>query len=156
MKPPAFQFYASDWAHAVSALTLEERGAYITLLAWSWEHGPVSDDIKRIAAILGVSGGQARRVWCEVSKKWRQGDDGRWTNTRLERERVKQDDYRAKQSEKGRASANRKSTAVATAVVTAASTGRPTGRQLSVSVFSLRSPISRSRPSRRPRARAAR
>lgn len=94
---PAFQFYASDWAHSVSSFTLEERGAYITLMTWSWEHGPVEDDVRRIAIILGVTVAQGRRLWERVSKKWERRQDGTWIQPRLERTRALQADYLAKQ-----------------------------------------------------------
>ena len=82
--PPAFQFYASDWAHSVSSMTLEERGAYITLLAWSWEHGPVPDNNKRLSAILGCSKSKTIKLWSEISRRWIQDEGGEWVNPRLE------------------------------------------------------------------------
>jgi len=115
---PSFQFYASDWAHSVSAMTLEERGAYITLLAWSWEHGPVPSDPKRIAAILGVEKRQASRIWSEIAHKWTRDAAQNFVNKRLESVRADSDTYRAKQAAKGRASAASRATAVTTAVTT--------------------------------------
>jgi uncharacterized protein YdaU (DUF1376 family) len=103
-KAPAFQFYASDWAHSTAVMTLEERGAYITLLAWSWEHGPVPDDMKRIAAILGTSLSVARRVFAEVSTRWMLADGG-WTNRRLEATRARHEQFAEAQSERGRSGA---------------------------------------------------
>lgn len=102
---PAFQFYATDWMASVSSMTLEERGAYITLLAWSWEHGPVPNDIKRIASILGVHVGHARRVFKEVQKRWRTGEDGWWFNERLEKVRDDQAAFIAAKSIRGKAGA---------------------------------------------------
>ena len=109
---PAFQFYASDWAHSVSAMTLEERGAYITLLAWSWEHGPVPDDIKRIAAILGVEKRKACKIWSEIVHKWTRSGELFFVNKRLEAVRADSEAFRLKQSMKGKASAAARSTAV--------------------------------------------
>ncbi len=108
---PAFQFYASDWAHSVSSMTLEERGAYITLLAWSWEHGPVPNDMKRIAAILGTHVGHARRVFREVEKRWHiSAEHGQYVNNRLERIRTEREHFIAVQSAKGKASAESRAT----------------------------------------------
>lgn len=102
-KPPAFQFYATDWAHSVSSMTLEERGAYITLLAWSWEHGQLPNDMKRIAVILGVHLGAARRVCVEVLKRWQVSPDtGQWVNRRLEKIRAEQAKFIQKQAANGR------------------------------------------------------
>jgi uncharacterized protein YdaU (DUF1376 family) len=86
-------------------MTLEERGAYITLLAWSWEHGPVPNDLKRIAAILGTHVGSARRLWAEVCKRWTLNDKNEWRNRRLEKIRESQAAFSAVQSEKGKAGA---------------------------------------------------
>lgn len=113
---PSFQFYASDWAHSVSAMTLEERGAYITLLAWSWQHGPVPSDDRRIAAILGVDKRTARRIWTEIQHKWSRDDAQNFVNNRLESVRATSDAFRAKQSAKGKVSAAVRSTAVPTTV----------------------------------------
>lgn len=124
---PAFQFYATDWLASVSSMTLEERGAYITLLAWSWEHGAVPNDLKRVAAILGTHLGHARRLWAEVCKRWHLTDQGDWRNRRLEIVRADAIDFRERQAAKGRASALARSTAVSTAVRTAVSTTTPTG-----------------------------
>lgn len=101
-KPPAFQFYASDWAHSVSSMTLEERGAHITLLAWSWEHGEVPNDMKRLSAILGVHLGATRRVCVEVLKRWRLNDAGQWVNPRLEKVRAEQAAFIERQRANGR------------------------------------------------------
>lgn len=101
-KPPSFQFYATDWAHSVSGLTLEERGAYITFLAWSWEHGQLPNDTKRLAVILGVHIGHARRVCAEVLKRWRiDPDTGQWFNRRLEDVRKQQAAFIEKQRANG-------------------------------------------------------
>lgn len=102
-KPPSFQFYARDWAHSVSGLTLEERGAYITFLAWSWEHGQLPNDMKRLSVILGVHIGHARRVCVEVLKKWHiDADTGQWFNRRLEKVRAQQSAFIEKQIANGR------------------------------------------------------
>lgn len=83
-------------------MTLEERGAYITLLAWSWEHGPVPNDMKRIAAILGTHMGAARRLWSEVCRRWQLDNDGQWINGRLERVRAESLAFMERQRANGR------------------------------------------------------
>lgn len=154
--PPAFQFYASDWAHSVSEFTLEERGAYITLLAWSWERGPVPNDLRRIALILHVSTAKAKRVWEAVRQRWLLTPDDVWINARLERTRDEAAAFRSLQSQKGKASANaRRSTAVTTAAPTVVQPRYQPGHQPNGQpetqpdgnspISDLRSPISRSR-----------
>jgi uncharacterized protein YdaU (DUF1376 family) len=157
--PPAFQFYASDWLASVSSLTLEERGAYITLLAWSWEHGGVPNDMKRIAAILGTHLNAARRIWVEVCKRWSLTDDGDWRNGRLERVRANSEAFRQKQAKKGKASAAARAQA-STAVTTTVQPrlvprhqpqGQPdtqpdTQPEVNPPISDLRSPSPRSKP----------
>jgi hypothetical protein len=54
-KPPAFQFYPSDWlgSQRVSLMTLEEEGAYIRLLSYCWQHGSIPADPEQIARLIG-------------------------------------------------------------------------------------------------------
>ncbi len=106
MKPPAFQFYPDDFIGGTCDLSTEEVGAYIRLLCYQWGRGSVPiDDIAKLARIAGA------KVTQDVMHKFPLG-----VNNRLEAERVKQSEYRAKQSAKGHASAqarfNRGSTVV--------------------------------------------
>jgi len=54
-KPPAFQFYPSDWlgSQRVSLMSLEEEGAYIRLLSYCWQHGSIPADPEQIARLIG-------------------------------------------------------------------------------------------------------
>lgn len=105
MKPPAFQFYPDDFLGGVADMTQAEVGAYILLLCHQWSRGEIPADAQR--ASLVAKG----EVSDHVMGKFPAGK-----NERLESERRKQDDYRQKQADKGRASAqarfNRGSTAV--------------------------------------------
>lgn len=78
-------------------MSLEERGAHVTLLAWSWDNGPVPNDIKRIASILGVHKRIASRVIKHVFTRWVFEHDS-WTNKRLEETRQKALNYSASRS----------------------------------------------------------
>lgn len=84
---PYFKFYASDWTSGVQGLTLEERGAYITLLAYSWLHGPLPTEKTRLATLLGVSGSKFGSLWRTLSDYWTETEVG-WINERLEAERA--------------------------------------------------------------------
>ena len=110
-KPPAFQFYAKDWLadQRVATLTLEEKGAYIELLASAWVEGSIPADVGAIAALLRIRPAKAEKVWTVLSGFFLQapGLPGRLVNRRLEVEREAMDRYRAGQAEKGRAG-NRK------------------------------------------------
>lgn len=87
---PAFSFYAKDFLTGAAPLSLAERGAYITLLAYQWDSGGVPDNTAERARILGCVPREAERAWLRVRGKFDQGQDGQWRNARLERERDKQ------------------------------------------------------------------
>lgn len=92
-------------------MSLAERGAYITLLAYQWDVGSVPGDYDILSRVLGCPRAQAVKVWLAIVHKFQQGPDGGWRNVRLETERAKQAAFRQLQSERGKASAaNRKTT----------------------------------------------
>ena len=111
-KSPAFSFYGNDFLMGTASMTLEERGAYITLLIHQWDRLAVpGDDRRALATLLGVSKTKAAHLWPALAPKFVRGIDGLWRNDRLESERQKQAAYRELQRRKGLASArNRAST----------------------------------------------
>ncbi len=94
-KPPAFSFYPQDFMSGTITMTLEQRGAYITLLCYQWDKGSIPADEAARTRILGSSRRIAESVWTAMLAKFEQGADGCWRNARLERERQKQADRRA-------------------------------------------------------------
>lgn len=56
-RPPAFQFYASNWISSTSLMDAEQRGWYIQLLAWAWGNSPIQgalvDDEDELRLIAG-------------------------------------------------------------------------------------------------------
>lgn len=101
-KPPAFQFYAADFLvdAAVKLMTLEERGAYVTLLAHAWIEGPLPGAIPKLARLCEVSVADMERIWPAVAPCWVMNAGGFIVNPRLEKERRKQAQYRKAQSNK--------------------------------------------------------
>jgi len=101
-KAPAFQFYASDFrsdAH-VTAMTLEELGAYILLLTFCWTEGSIPREPKALVRLLKVDAKTWARIWPALAPCFTvQGDT--YVQARMERERAKQADYRGLQSGKG-------------------------------------------------------
>ncbi|MEI6195280.1 MAG: DUF1376 domain-containing protein [Verrucomicrobiota bacterium] len=96
-KPPAFQFYADDFLAGTLDLSTEERGAYIVLLCYQWNRGFVPDDddlIRRIARLT-----QAFPL-AGIKAKFK-SKNGKLRNARMEAERAKQTEFRAKQSRNG-------------------------------------------------------
>lgn len=92
---PAVSFYAKDFLVGVAPLSLAERGAYITFLAYEWDSGSVPADPIIRARVLGCSRREADAVWSVISCKFLQQQDGSWINPRLEGERTKQEERRA-------------------------------------------------------------
>lgn len=101
-KPPAFQFYAADFLvdAAVKLMSLEERGAYVTLLAHAWIEGPLPGALPKLARLCEVSVGDMERIWPAIAPCWTTNAEGFLVNPRLEKERRKQAQYRKTQSEK--------------------------------------------------------
>jgi uncharacterized protein YdaU (DUF1376 family) len=102
---PAFQFYPADFDQGTAEMTLDETGLYIRLLGHQWLTGSVPSDPSRIASVAHTTVEVLERLWPVVSRKFETGPDGRLRNARLEAEREKQREWRAKQVTSGRAGA---------------------------------------------------
>ena len=85
---PYFKFFPSDFIAGVLGLTLEERGAYITFLAWSWDNGALPLAEEGRARLLSVPVEDLQRLWPALAPMWKEGARG-FTNKRLEDERTK-------------------------------------------------------------------
>ena len=103
MKAPAFQFYADDFLGGTCDMTAEEVGAYIRLLCHQWNKGGIPNDPERLARMAGVMPGPSLGY---ASAKFRLCEDGVLRNDRMEAERVKQQQFRARQGEKGKRGAD--------------------------------------------------
>ena len=104
-QPPAFQFYAADFLSDanVASMTYEERGVYITLLCYCWNEGSVPCRLADLRRLLRIDARRFAAVWPAVQRCFLESN-GRLTQSRLERERAKQAEFRSTQAEKGRAS----------------------------------------------------
>lgn len=100
-KSPAFSFYSQDFLLGTMLLSLPERGAYITLLAYQWDHGSVPSDHTGLARICGCPERQMAQLWLALGAKFPRGADGQCRNVRLESERTKQAIRRAKLAANG-------------------------------------------------------
>lgn len=104
-KSPAFQFYPADFLSDVNvvAMSLQERGAYITLLCFCWIQGSLPQDVGRLARLCGVPFPQFRKLWPALEPCFRPAElTDRLRHPRLDREREKQSAYRLQQSERGK------------------------------------------------------
>ena len=99
-KSPAFQFYASDFLvdEKVKLMNLQERGAYITLLAHCWIEKSIPQNIEALAILCDIDKIGKEIIWQKVSKCFYL-KDGRLHNRRLQEERAKQRQRSAKMSE---------------------------------------------------------
>src|SRR6185369_16029849 len=105
-KSPAFQFYPKDFltdGHVVG-MTLAERGAYITLLCLCWTEGSLPSDIGALARRCHVSVAAFTRLWPALEPCFSGSgeSDGRLVQPRIERERQKQETYRAMKAAAGK------------------------------------------------------
>lgn len=114
-RAPAFQFYPKDFIgdSRVMQMSLQERGAYISLICFCWDDGWLPADVTKMARLVGATPGQMQKLWPALSDcfKPHPTDVGKLIHPRLERELEKQQEFRQRQSQKGKASAaNRKAT----------------------------------------------
>ena len=121
---PAFQFYPKEFLADgnVSGMSLQERGAYITLLCICWNDGSLPTAPDRLANMVSTPLKNFAKFWpviqvCFIEK------DGRYVHPRREREREKQAQHRRRQSDKGLRGAEKRwpkrSTGIAPAIAQA-------------------------------------
>ncbi len=96
---PAFQFYPDDFLGSgkVGTMTPEEVGVYVMLLCLDWNENGFVFDSKLLARWCRTSPCRFTRAWEAVSQCFRERD-ARMFNPRLELERARQAEYRAKQA----------------------------------------------------------
>lgn len=110
MRPPAFQFYATDYlgSQRVQMLNLDEEGAYIRLLCFCWQHGSIPSKPSEIARLVGkgCSSNLARVVAGMFIPH--PTDESKLVHDRLEFEKRKQAEWKEKCSAGGKKSAELK------------------------------------------------
>lgn len=96
---PAFQFYAGDFlaSDAVACMSNAEVGAYIKLLARSWQGVGLPSNPRKLAKLVGESPESFTEMWEESLSECFFERDGKLWNERLERERGVAEDYSEKQ-----------------------------------------------------------
>ena len=108
MKRPSFQFYPQDWLSDpnVIAMTAEQRGAYIHLLAliWNTDNCEITGTTGYMAKLAGIE----ITTFTELSHCFTALESGKdkdtfiWQHKRLIKEREKQDNWRHNSSEFGK------------------------------------------------------
>lgn len=96
-KSPAFQFYPGDFLSdsRTAALSMAERGVFLTLLAYQWMNGPLPDSTARLARLCQMPPADFEVVWPMVSECFPVDATGNRASRRLERERDVQAENRA-------------------------------------------------------------
>ena len=105
--PPAMLLYCASLMSSVLGWGLPERGAYITFLCYAWDHGGLPLDELSRRRILGCSKHEHGKIWQTVGPKFVE-HDGTYINLRQESERSKNQRWREKQSEYGKAGAKKR------------------------------------------------
>lgn len=141
--PPAFQFYAADWLAGTQLLSAAARGAYMTMLAMSWEQGAIPDNPTALYRAMGLAPSDPpfEMIWAELAPKWTLTKRG-WENTRLEAIRASQNEFRKAAAKAGRASGRARRELAAERSFAIRSTDRPTEdeRIANSPISDLRSP----------------
>ena len=100
--PPAFQFYVDNFIEGTIEMTDGEIGLYMRLLCAQWTRGGLPNSE---AELLRFSRGATTLELDRVLRKFKAGPDGLLRNERLEAEREKQREWRAKSAQGGKNSA---------------------------------------------------
>lgn len=143
-KAPAFQFYAKEFlADANQAgMSLQEAGAYVRLMCVEWNEAGkgIPDSAVKCARMVGATDGHMKKMWPTLRRCFREhgSETGMLIHPRLEKEREKQESYRRRQSDKGRASATARATGAQPDGNHGPTAVQPDGNQIAT----LRSPIS--------------
>lgn len=131
------------------AMSLEEVGAYWKLVSICWLEEGLPSELPVLARLLHVTPAKMARLWPAIEPCFRL-ESGTYQHPRLDREREKQDEYRRKQSVKGRKSAearfNHGSTTVQPEGNREATGGQPEGNSSSSSSSSSASAKRESEP----------
>lgn len=104
-RAPAFQFYPKDFLsdERVRLMSHTERGIYITLLCLCWLERSLPAAPEHLAKLVEVPVPRFRRLWeGSLSACFILGSDGRLHQKRLDEERLKQEHYSRRQSDRGK------------------------------------------------------
>jgi hypothetical protein len=91
-----------------SGWTIEERGAWFTLILVNWREGSIPSDLTTLARLLHVDSSTMRSLWSAIGSRFVRHPDvpGRLTSPRVEREREAAEHLMKQKVEAGRKGAN--------------------------------------------------
>jgi uncharacterized protein YdaU (DUF1376 family) len=107
---PAFQFYAADYLadEKVQIMTLEDEGCYVRLMAYGWREGSIPEDPEMQARLCKGVKPSDLVIGCFKGGVQNGAPEGRLVHPRLEFERAKQAEWKAKSADGGRKSAHKR------------------------------------------------
>lgn len=109
MDLPWFKFYAAETLsdENFQGWSLEERGAWFTLLLVAWREGSIPADGEALARLLHLDANRMRTLWLRICDRFVPHLDlaGRLTSPRLEMEREEAARLQTKRSRAGKAAA---------------------------------------------------
>lgn len=104
-----FKIYAAETLsdERFSGWSVEERGAWFTLLLHAWREGSIPSDLAALARLLHVDAAAMRLLWDAIGDRFVDHPDhpGRLTSPRLEKEREAGQEMLAKKAAAGKAGA---------------------------------------------------
>jgi len=104
-----FKVYAAETLsdERFSGWSVEERGAWFTLLLHAWREGSVPSDQSSLARLLHVDASAMRSLWSAIGDRFVEHPDhpGRLTSPRLEKEREAGQEMLARKSAAGKVGA---------------------------------------------------
>lgn len=107
---PAFQFYPKDFltSERQIGMSAAESGIYMRLICHCWLSTTLPNSPRVLAKMAGVSDEEFSSCWHAVQECFYVNPHGRLQHARLDKERDKQDAFRAMQSEKGQKGAEKR------------------------------------------------
>jgi uncharacterized protein YdaU (DUF1376 family) len=101
-KAPAFQFYPKDWLTDpdVVCMSMAQKGAYITLICYCWKEDKLPNNPDYIRKLLG-NVPKWKTLWNGIKHKF-EIRGNYLIHPRLEKEKLKQEEYRLKKSISGK------------------------------------------------------
>lgn len=104
---PYFPFYPGDWLSSptVAGLSLEQQGAYLRLLCYQWQDGPLPTDISALSNLCGIDREAMAELWQGLGRAFTETEEG-LVNERLRKEKNKILNRRERLSEAGKRGAN--------------------------------------------------
>lgn len=125
-RSPWFAFYADDYIAGTRDMSAAARGVYVDLLCYQFTHGAIPDDSRKICRIAGIFPDEWEEIEGEVREKFRESEQGKLSNERMESEREKREEIRQKRIQAVNKRKDRRVTSEDTNEVTSVTTSEDT------------------------------